>query len=121
MVTIMQHLTEEDLNRVVAALRETLDPVAVILYGSHAYGEPDEESDVDVLVIVEDREDASTHELAIQAYRTLHGMGIPVELKVDTVPQFEQLRTWVSSVEREAAERGRVLFHAPGRDAGLVA
>lgn len=138
----MEDLPEGTLDEVVERLREALDPVAVILYGSHAYGTPSEGSDVDLLVVVDpgapgsgdgedgdegsraegaERDEVSSHELAVAAYEALQGTGLPVEVKVDTVEEFEQLKTWVSSVEREAADRGRVLYRDRGRGRGLVA
>lgn len=137
----MEDLPEETLDEIVERLREALDPVAVILYGSHAYGSPGEGSDVDLLVVVDAEpagtgegqgpgtegdegevgSKASSHELAVAAYEALEGTGVPVEVKVDTVDEFEQLKTWVSSVEREAAERGRVLYRDRGRGRGVVA
>jgi predicted nucleotidyltransferase len=97
----MERLTDEDLETIVDRLREALDPVAVILYGSHADGSPDEASDVDVLVVDEATE-ATRHELAVEGSLALDDIGTPVELRVDTVEEFEELKKWVSSVEREA-------------------
>ena len=42
---------DEILERIGALLREHYEPEQIILFGSYAYGQPDEESDIDLLII----------------------------------------------------------------------
>ena len=46
-------LTEDLTRQLVERLKKT-DPFKIILFGSHAYGEPGPGSDVDLLVVTED-------------------------------------------------------------------
>jgi predicted nucleotidyltransferase len=98
-------LLDEIVQRVVAALQ----PETIYLYGSHAYGQPHEESDVDLLIVV--REAAhSPHESAVEVYRALQGLCVPVEVKVVTQMGFARRAQWLSSIERIAREKGKVLY-----------
>ena len=45
-------LTADLLTQIVQRLVESLHPEQIILFGSHAYGEPNEDSDVYLFVIV---------------------------------------------------------------------
>jgi len=45
---------KEVLEQIVKRLEEGLHPEQIILFGSYAYGEPTEGSDIDLLVIVPD-------------------------------------------------------------------
>lgn len=110
----MEHLSDDDLDEIVGTLREVLDPVAIILYGSHAYGNPDEGSDVDVFVVVE-ATDEPPHRLEARAYRHLYESGLPVEVRVKALEEFRKRRTWVNSLERTVAERGQVLYGSTDR------
>ncbi len=43
----------EILERIVAVLKKHYEPEKIILFGSYAYGQPGEESDIDLLIIKE--------------------------------------------------------------------
>ena len=93
-----------DIARIVAAL----DPETIYLYGLHAYGQPHQDSDVDLLVVV--RESAlPSHLRAIAAYRALRDLFMPAEIKVTTRAVFQRLVQWSISLERMALEKGRRL------------
>jgi predicted nucleotidyltransferase len=42
---------EEVLSRIVRVLKERYHPESIILFGSHAYGTPTSESDIDLLIV----------------------------------------------------------------------
>ena len=101
-------LLEEIVQRIVTAVQ----PGAIYLYGSHAYGQPHEDSDIDLLVIVRGT-GCSSRQSVVEAYRALRGLCVPVEVKVVTRNEFERRVQWLSSVERAAKERGKLLYDSP--------
>jgi len=103
--SIDQNLFNEIVQRIVTALQ----PEEIYLYGSHAYGHPREDSDVDLFIIVGDSS-LPPHIRAIEAYRALRGLMLPVEVKVVTRAEFERRTHWLSSIERVVRERGKVLY-----------
>jgi predicted nucleotidyltransferase len=105
MKTIDQALIDEMVRRIVDALR----PEAIYLYGSHAYGQPHDDSDVDLLVIVGDSV-LPPHKRAVAAYRALRGLYLPAEVKVATRLEFERMAQWQTSIERVVLDKGRVLY-----------
>lgn len=107
MKTIDPTLLEEAVQRIVAVLQ----PEVVYLYGSHAYGQPDEHSDVDLLVVVRDIS-LPPHKRAIKAYGALRGLFFPAEVKVVTRAEFERRAQWLSSIERVVREKGKVLYES---------
>ena len=42
---------DDEIMQIVSLVAEAVDPDRIILFGSYAYGEPDEKSDLDLLVI----------------------------------------------------------------------
>ena len=108
MKTLDPSVLDQATQRIVAVLQ----PERIVLYGSHAYGRPDEDSDVDLLVIVSDSS-LPPHTRAIKAYRALRGLFFPAEVKVVTRAEFDRRSQWASSIERVARERGRVLYESP--------
>ena len=106
-------LLEETVRRLVAALQ----PERIYLYGSHAYGKPHKNSDVDLLVVVADGQPhktgpTTTRRRAVEAYRALRGLFIPAGIKVVTNSEFERRSQWFSSIERVVEEKGKVLYES---------
>lgn len=97
------------LEKAVQRIVEALHPELVYLYGSHAYGQPDEDSDVDLFVVVRDST-LPPHKRAIEAYRALRGLFLPAEVKVMTRAEFERRAEWLSSIERVVRNKGKVLY-----------
>ncbi|MGH7410273.1 MAG: nucleotidyltransferase domain-containing protein, partial [Candidatus Methylomirabilis sp.] len=44
---------EQEIDRIVRRIAEGYQPIKVILFGSHAYGEPTADSDIDLLIVKE--------------------------------------------------------------------
>ena len=107
MKTIDQELLDETVRRIVTALQ----PKTIYLYGSHAYGQPHQDSDVDLFVVVGDSE-LPPHRRAVAAYRALRGLFLPAEVKVVTRAEFERRARWSSSIERAVLDKGKVLYES---------
>lgn len=105
MRTLDRAVLEETVQRIVAAL----NPVAIYLYGSHAYGQPHQDSDIDLFIVVNESA-LRPHQRATAAYRALRGLFLPVEIQVATRAEFEQRAQWQSSVERRVQEKGQILY-----------
>jgi len=106
---IQQELISEIVQRLVVALQ----PDMVYLYGSHAYGQPHENSDIDLLIVTRDAT-SPVYQQTVQAYRALRGLCVPAEVKVVTRQQFERRSRWLSSIERTVKEKGRLLYDSRG-------
>ncbi|MDQ1326809.1 MAG: uncharacterized protein QG641_89 [Candidatus Poribacteria bacterium] len=50
----MKKLEPDLLNEIVQRLVNALHPEKIYLFGSHAYGQPNDDSDVDLLIVVND-------------------------------------------------------------------
>ena len=113
---MMPQLSPEILQEIVWRLSEALRPREIYLFGSHAYGKPDRDSDVDLLVVVGDT-GADARELARIGRSSLRGMGFPVDLIVCTE---EEVRTWAPvpcNLVHTVVAKGRRIYgtqEAPG-------
>ncbi|MBI4756343.1 MAG: nucleotidyltransferase domain-containing protein [Betaproteobacteria bacterium] len=85
-----------------------LHPEKIILFGSHVWGTPTPDSDLDFLVIVEDS-DQPPHKRAQAAYRSLLGLGVPCDVLVQTRAETERLSKVATSLTRRVLEQGRVI------------
>lgn len=105
----MKTLDPKLLDEVVRRIVQAVQPEKIYLYGSHAYGTPHKDSDVDLLVLVENSAVPSTKRPR-PIYRAMRGLMFPIELKVVTREEFERRVKWVVSIERVATQKGKVLY-----------
>jgi predicted nucleotidyltransferase len=102
--------TAERLNDAVNRLVAAAQPLKVILFGSHARGEADDHSDVDLRVIevtVSDR-----YEEMVRLNRGLKWLLMPVDLLVVSEQECEQHSATPGTVEHMARREGQVLYAA---------
>jgi predicted nucleotidyltransferase len=105
----MKTLDTDLLAEVTRRLVDEFHPDQIILFGSHAWGVPNEGSDVDLIVVVP-HSDLSPHLRAAHAYRALRGIPIPIEVRVRTHCEFERYRHVYASLERQIFEEGTRLY-----------
>jgi predicted nucleotidyltransferase len=98
-------------------LANEFQPEEILLFGSHAWGEPAEDSNLDLLVVVS-QSDLPPAQRAARAYRCLKGMKVPKDILVRTRAEVERFRHVPASLERRIFDRGRVLYE---RQAGTRA
>ncbi|MFO0837098.1 MAG: nucleotidyltransferase domain-containing protein [Phycisphaerae bacterium] len=96
------------LGRVVERITSVFPRACIVLFGSHAYGTPRSESDVDLLVISEAIDDA-VFRAASRVYGALSPRAIPVDVVFMTPEQFRRRRGGFDPFLIEIVERGRVL------------
>jgi uncharacterized protein len=104
-MTISHDLLEEVTRRLAAEFQ----PEQVWLFGSHAWGQPDEGSDVDLLVVVRESDETPVRR-AQRAHRCLRGLGIAKDILVKTRAEVDRFRNVRSSLEAEILEHGRLIY-----------
>jgi predicted nucleotidyltransferase len=84
-------------------------PDKIILFGSHAYGRPGPDSDVDLLVIMRFRGRPVRQAIAI-----LNRLNVltPIDLLVRTPEQVQERLALGDQFMREILERGKVMYEA---------
>jgi predicted nucleotidyltransferase len=102
-------LTPDLLTQIVQRLVESLHPEQIILFGSHAYGEPDENSDVDLFVIVSES-DQPRYRRSRLAYRALRGISVPTDVIVVTREEVKKKVNVRSSLISRVIHDGKVLY-----------
>jgi predicted nucleotidyltransferase len=96
-------------------IAEEFHPQKIILFGSYAYGEPHESSDVDLLVVMPFRGHAFD-----QATKILRRAGSPLSVDLlvrrpsDTAQRYREFDPLI----REALDRGRLLYERDGQGMG---
>ncbi len=99
----------EAIERLVQRLVEGLKPEKIILFGSYAHGEPTEESDLDVMIIVPESHEPA-YRRGQKAYRCVGAIGISKDLLVLTQAEFDAQADVATSLARRARDEGIVLY-----------
>lgn len=100
-------------NRIARAVQ----PWRVVLFGSHARGNPDEGSDYDIFVEV-DADPAALKEIDKRIRALFHGTEWRLDLKVRRRGEIERRRDDPGTLEWDVAREGKVLYADP--DAATV-
>jgi len=97
------------LETAVERLKSEFQPEQIWLFGSHAWGTPTEDSDVDFMVIVS-RSDEPPIRRAQRAHRCLRGLRMPKDVLVETRQEVDRVKELKSSLENAVLNRGRRLY-----------
>ena len=84
-------------------------PDQVWLFGSHAWGSPHWDSDVDFLVIVPQSNETPIRR-SQRAHRCLRGLRMPKDVLVETRQEVDRVREFKTSLENLIFRRGRRLY-----------
>jgi predicted nucleotidyltransferase len=97
------------LDEITRRLVAEFDPEEIVLFGSHAWGAPAADSDLDLLVILP-TSDQSPTQRASRAYHCLRGIMAPVDILVKTREEVERFRGVRASLVSRILGSGRVLY-----------
>ena len=89
----------KDIKRYCDAIAAAFQPQRIILFGSHAGGQPDEDSDVDVLVVMP------------KSRRVRRDTAVKIRLKVDADFAVDVLVRGEAEVERRVREKDLFMTH----------
>jgi len=105
----MQKIKATLREEVVRRLVDEFHPEAIYLFGSHAWGKPTAESDMDLLVIIE-KSGEKPIQRAVRAQRSLRGVKVPVDVLVKTRQEFEKYTSVKASLEAQITRKGKLLY-----------
>ena len=99
--------SREDIERVAQQIAEKFDPERIILFGSYAYGNPTDDSDVDMLVVM-----ATEEQRAMVAARILCEVHkhFPMDLLVRTPQELQHRISLNDWFLKDITEKGEVLY-----------
>jgi len=112
MATAKERNRRKMINEMVNRIVEHFDPEKIILFGSHARGEADPESDVDLLVVMPIT--GSKRKKMVEIGVALHDIPLAKDILVTTPEDFEWRKEIVGTIERPAAREGKVLYARAG-------
>ena len=99
----------ETIEEVKNRLIKVYNPVAIYLFGSYAWGQPDEESDLDLVIIV-DKADKNPYQRPLLAYDVLMDIDVRNEILVYTKEEFDYRSENIATLDYQIKRRGKLLY-----------
>lgn len=90
-------------------LVETYSPLAIYIFGSYAWGNPDEDSDLDLLVIVEDV-GKNRHQALVKGHLALAKLGIPKDLLLLSKKEFDEDSQDITTIHYKIKRKGKQIY-----------
>ncbi|KMQ32233.1 nucleotidyltransferase domain-containing protein [Bacillus cereus] len=102
---------QKELDLLVQKIRETVSSVQkIILFGSHAYGTPNEDSDFDLCIVVEGVGERKREVINRINWGIYDVMETPVDILVYGPEEFQERASRIVTMEHKIALEGKVLY-----------
>ena len=98
----------DKINEVVTRIATKFNPDKIILFGSYANGTPNEDSDLDLLIIKDT--DLPKHKRSFDIQKSLIGSMIPMDILVYTSKEFDSEKSNKCSFLNSAMKTSIVLY-----------
>jgi uncharacterized protein len=105
-------IEKEKILEIVNKIASGYNPEKIILFGSYALGNPDENSDLDLLVIKES--DLPRPQRSVQVRKMIYGSMIPIDLIVYTPKEIEESKDNKFSFVYQVLNTGKTLYERAG-------
>jgi predicted nucleotidyltransferase len=105
----MKAINEDLLQTATQKLVAEFQPEQIWLFGSHAWGDPHDNSDVDLFVVLRDSDETPIRR-AQRAHRCLRGLRLPKDVLVETRQEVDRVKGLKTSLENIILSRGRRLY-----------
>ena len=104
--------TNAELNKIVRQVVEAYRPEKIILFGSYAYGKPDSDSDIDLLIVKKTSERFIDRLIHVRQIVSDPKRSIPFEPLVLTPHELEERLAIGDQFIEEIVTKGKVLYAA---------
>ncbi|TAL67387.1 MAG: nucleotidyltransferase domain-containing protein [Bacteroidetes bacterium] len=104
------NITNEILSGITENLVREFSPGKIYLFGSHAWGKPTKNSDIDILIIINESNERKARRASL-AYKALIDFSdISIDILVRTVAEFEPFSKVKATMQNKILNEGIVLY-----------
>jgi predicted nucleotidyltransferase len=102
-------INKETIEEVKNRLVKVYNPLAIYLFGSYVWGTPTEDSDLDLLIVV-DKSDEKSYKRPIIGHNVLFGLDVSKDLIVYTREEFEKRSKDVTTLCHKIKRDGELIY-----------
>jgi len=96
--------------RLIAKIVKEYKPQKIVLFGSHAYGEPDEDSDIDLLIVKDTNQRMADRFVEVKRLIYSPDLRVPVSPLVYTPQELQNRLEMGDDLIKEILSKGKVLY-----------
>lgn len=101
---------QEVLNRIVKKIAKNINPEKIILFGSYAWGNPDKNSDFDILIVADIKGKRWEKVAYVASFLSEETEIMPMDIIVYTPEEFESIKKHNTSFIRKIISKGKILY-----------
>ncbi len=101
-------INTEKINEITSKIANNFNPDKIILFGSYASGNQNDDSDLDLLIIQDS--DLPKHKRGLDIRMSLRGSMIPMDILIYTNSEFESEKNIKYSFLNSAIKNSKVLY-----------
>lgn len=109
MEAIMVKVTEKLIDIIRTKLVETYNPLEIYLFGSYVWGSSTENSDLDLLIVVDELSNDRLN-LLVDGYMALSNLGIAKDLFLYTKKEFEENAADIYTICFKVKQDGKQIY-----------
>ena len=102
-------INKETIEEVKKRLIKTYKPIAIYIFGSYAWGTPDEDSDLDLLIII-DKSNEKSYIRPITGHKALIGLCISKDIIIYTKDEFEKFSKDKTTLGYKIKKDGELIY-----------
>jgi predicted nucleotidyltransferase len=96
------------IREVVRKITSEFAPDKIILFGSHAHGRPDKDSDLDLLVVMDSP--VPRPECDISVRKAIGPISVPVDVFTISPEEFDETKNVIGGIAYAPAKYGRIVY-----------
>lgn len=110
---------EEKIPEIKERIIKEINPEKIILFGSYAWGNPNNDSDVDLFIIKKSNQSRQNRQFDLQ--KRLSGSGVPIDLLVYTPEEVnESVNKYRNLFIEDIMKNGKSIYEKSGSDFKLI-
>ena len=102
-------INKKTIEEVTSRLVKTYNPLEIYLFGSYAWGTPNEDSDLDILIVVEKSSEKS-YRRPVSGHHALFGLMIPKDIIVYTQKEFKKSSNDETNLMFKIKKEGKKIY-----------
>lgn len=104
-------ISNKDINKAVKNLVKEYNPYEIYLFGSYAWGKPDDDSDLDLLIVLEESNE-KPYKRSLRAFKVLRDIYVAKDILVYTKEEFNTLANDIVTLCYRVKSEGVKLYDA---------
>ncbi len=101
-------ISKHKINQIIKIIKDNIKPEKIILFGSYANGNPNEHSDLDLLIIKDS--DIPRYKRGREIRKYLRGIGVPLDILIYTQKEIDRWKNVEQAFITQTMKNGKVVY-----------